>query len=83
MPVDASLASMTTPVKSPGANLLDPAVLARISNLELRARAVVEGDRLFGDLVTRVADYGPVVEITTEIRGRRDFTSDRMVEVEA
>jgi uncharacterized protein (DUF58 family) len=34
---------MTTPVQAPGAQLLDPAVLARISNLELRARAVVEG----------------------------------------
>ena len=34
---------MTTPVSAPGAQLLDPAVLARISNLELRARAVVEG----------------------------------------
>jgi uncharacterized protein (DUF58 family) len=34
---------MTTPVHAPGANLLDPAVLARISNLELRARVVVEG----------------------------------------
>lgn len=34
---------MTTPVHAPGAQLLDPAVLARISNLELRARHVVEG----------------------------------------
>jgi uncharacterized protein (DUF58 family) len=34
---------MTTPVATPGANLLDPSVLAKISSLELRARAVVEG----------------------------------------
>jgi len=34
---------MTAPVHSPGAQFLDPAVLARISSLELRARAVVEG----------------------------------------
>lgn len=34
---------MTTPVAAPGAQLLDPAVLAKISSLELRARAVVEG----------------------------------------
>lgn len=34
---------MTAPVQSPGAQFLDPAVLARISSLELRARAVVEG----------------------------------------
>src|SRR5436190_13256651 len=31
------------PDRAPGAQLLDPAVLARISNLELRARGVVEG----------------------------------------
>src|SRR5256885_3165212 len=29
--------------RGPGAQFLDPAVLARISNLELRARGVVEG----------------------------------------
>lgn len=34
---------MTAPVRAPGAQFLDPAVLARISSLELRARAVVEG----------------------------------------
>jgi len=34
---------LTTPVSAPGAQLLDPSVLAKISSLELRARAVVEG----------------------------------------
>jgi len=35
---------MTAPVvQAPGQQFLDPAVLARIANLELRARAVVEG----------------------------------------
>ena len=34
---------MTAPIAAPGAQYLDPAVLARISSLELRARAVVEG----------------------------------------
>ena len=33
---------MTTPVTSPP-QLLDPAVLARITNLELKAKAVVDG----------------------------------------
>ena len=32
-----------TPTSAPGAQFLDPAVLARISSLELRARSVVEG----------------------------------------
>ena len=32
-----------TPTQAPGAQFLDPAVLARISSLELRARSVVEG----------------------------------------
>ena len=34
---------MTTTTHAPGAQFLDPAVLARISSLELRARSVVEG----------------------------------------
>ena len=34
---------MTAPTHAPGAQLLDPSVLAKISSLELRARAVVEG----------------------------------------
>lgn len=34
---------MTGDARAPGANLVDPAVLARIGNLEMRAKCVVEG----------------------------------------